>query len=159
MTIPSALLADLPALLVIADECHFGRAAERLNVSQPRVSQIVRRTEDLLGYEIFLRRPQVRLTPAGQTFTKAARHAFSELGAGSLRAADVAAGRSGKVRLGYAPVAMLTRLPEILKAFRDKHPDVALDLDQTYSSNLWAGLESGKFDIILSREAHVREGV
>jgi DNA-binding transcriptional LysR family regulator len=46
-----------------------------------------------------------------------------------------------------------------LKGFREKYPGVTLDLDQTYSTNLWSGLEAGKFDIIISREAHVREGI
>ena len=109
MSVPAALLPELPALLVIAEELHFGRAAARLNVSQPRVSHIVRRMEDVLGYEIFQRRPRVRLTPAGELLTKAARQALSEFQVGLSRAKDVAAGRRGTVRLGFAPVAMLTK--------------------------------------------------
>src|SRR5438105_7745375 len=109
MYLPPSLLPELPALLVIAEECHFGRAAERLNVSQSRVSQIVRRVEDIVGYPIFVRRPQVRLTEAGELLTKGARVALSELDLAIARAGSAAAGRSGKVRLGYAPVAMLTR--------------------------------------------------
>jgi DNA-binding transcriptional LysR family regulator len=54
---------------------------------------------------------------------------------------------------------MLTRLPRLLTAFRDKYPGVTLELHQTYSTCLWAGLDAGRFDIIVSREAHVREGV
>lgn len=159
MDVPLSLLSEIPALLVIAEECHFGRAADRLNVSQPRVSQLVRRAEDIVGFEIFVRRPYVQLTPAGETLTKAARQALNDLIAGSTRAADMAAGRSGTVRLGYAPVAMLTPLPSVLKAFRQNYPHVALELHQAYSRNLWLGLEAGKFDIIVSRESHMREGL
>jgi DNA-binding transcriptional LysR family regulator len=159
MEIPWSLLPDMPALLIVAEEGHFGRAAERLNVSQSRISQIVRRAEDIVGYDIFARRPHVRLTPAGETLIKAARQAFNELNAGSARAADVAAGRSGTVRLGHAPVAMLTPLPSLLKAFREKYPGVVLELHQTYSRDLWVGLEAGKFDIIVSRQSHVRNGI
>src|SRR5438309_799167 len=159
MYLPPSLLPVLPGLLVIAEECHFGRAAERLNVSQSRVSQIVRRVEDIVGYPIFVRRPQVRLTEAGALLTKAARLALSDLDVAVLRARDAAAGRSGKVRLGYAPVAMLTSLPALLKTFRATNPRVELQLHTTYSANLWAGLEAGQLDLIVSREARVRSGI
>src|SRR5215831_13565932 len=122
MSVPPSLLPELPALLVIAEECHFGRAAKRLNVSQPRVSQIVRRMEDLLGYQIFYRRPQVQLTAAGTLLTNAARHAIDEFDVALARAQDTAAGRRGTVRLGFAPVSMLTKLPRILKSFHEQNP-------------------------------------
>lgn len=159
MYLSPSLLPDLPALLVIAEECHFGRAAQRLNVSQPRVSQIVRRVEDIVGYAIFVRRPQVRLTQAGELLTKAARHALCELDSGLLRAQDAAAGRAGTVRLGYAPVAMLTRLAGLLKSFRERHPLVALQLRQDYSADLWDGLQSGAYDVIVGRETRVLDGI
>ena len=153
MSVPAALLPELPALLVVAEELHFGRAAARLNVSQPRVSHIVRRMEDVLGYEIFQRRPRVRLTPAGELLIKAARQALSEFQVGLSRAKDVAAGRRGTVRLGFAPVAMLTKLPRILKSFREQHPLIELRLQTSYATNLWAEFEAGQHDLIVSREA------
>ena len=159
MYLQPSLLSELPILLVIAEECHFGRAAERLNVTQSRISQIVRRAEDIVGYQIFIRRPQVRLTRAGELLAEAARLALRELDMALARAADAAAGRSGTVRLGYAPVAMLTPLPGLLKSFRSRHPCVDLQLHTTYSSGLWAGLEAGAFDLIVSREARVRPGI
>jgi DNA-binding transcriptional LysR family regulator len=82
MALPSSVLPELPALLVIAEEAHFGRAAERLNVSQPRVSQVVRRMEDILGYKIFYRHPRVRLTAAGELLVKTARQSPSWFCAG-----------------------------------------------------------------------------
>ena len=159
MTIPTSLLPDLPALLMIAEEAHFGRAAGRLNVSQPRMSQIVRRAEDLVGYQLFVRRPQVRLTAAGELFIKSVRHALANLDDGFARAADVAAGRGGTVRLGYSPVAMLTQLPRLIKTFRGKNPRVTLQLQEDFSASLWAGLEAGKFDVIISRESRVHPGI
>lgn len=159
MVMPSTLLPELPALLVIAKEGHFGRAADRLNVSQPRVSQIVRRIEDIVGYEIFYRRPRVRLTPAGELLVKAAQQALDDLELGLARAEDAAAGRRGKVRLGFAPVAMLTDLPRILKKFHERHPLVDLQLHTTYSANLWNPFEAGQYDLIVSREARDRPGI
>lgn len=159
MYLPPSLLPDLPILLVIAEECHFGRAAERLNITPSRVSQIVRRIEDIVGYQIFVRRPQVRLTKAGELLTRASRAALNELDLAMARAGDAAAGRVGTVRLGYAPVAMLTRLPALLKSFRGKNPRIELQLHTTYSAGLWAGLEAGEFDLIVSREARVRPGI
>ncbi len=159
MYVPASLLLDLPSLLVIAEECHFGRAAERLNISQPRISQIVRRVESVVGYQVFVRRPQVRLTRAGELLTKAARNALADFDRAVARAEDAAAGHSGTVRLGYAPVAMLTRLPRLLNSFRAKNPNVSLELHQSFSADLWTGLEAGAFDLIVSREARVREGI
>ena len=159
MSVPPSLLPDLPSLLVIAEECHFGRAAKRLNVSQPRISQIVRRMEDVLGYEIFFRRPQVQLTQAGRLLTKAARHALDEFDLALARAEDAAAGRRGTVRLGFAPVSMLTKLPRLLKSFHERNPLVELRLDTTYSTNLWAGFEAGQYDLIVSREARDFPGI
>jgi DNA-binding transcriptional LysR family regulator len=159
MTLPSSLLPELPPLLTIAEECHFGRAAERLNVSQPRISQLVRRVEDIVGYQIFFRRPQIRLTPAGELLVKAARHALGELDIALARAEDAAAGRRGTVRLGYAPVSIMTRLPRILKSFHERYPLVQLQLHTTQSTNLWAGFEAGQYDLIISREARDRVGV
>ena len=159
MPVTAALLPDLPALLVIADECHFGRAAERLNVSQPRISQVVRRIEDIVGYQIFARRPRVRLTPAGELLIKAARHALDELDLGITRAGDAAAGRRGTVRLGYAPVAMMTALPRLIKSFHERNPLVDLQLLTTYSANLWTAFEARKCDLIVSRERRELPGI
>ena len=159
MSVPSSLLPELPSLLVIAEESHFGRAAKRLNVSQPRISQIVRRAEDVLGYPIFNRRPQVRLTPAGKLLTTAARNALDEFEVALARAEDAAAGRHGTVRLGFAPVAMLTRLPRILKSFHEQNPFVELRLQTSYATNLWAGFEAGQYDLIVSREARDLPGI
>ncbi len=159
MYLPPSLLTELPTLLIIAEECHFGRAAERLNVTQSRISQVVRRVEDIVGYQIFVRRPQVRLTRAGELLTEASRAALKELDLAIARAGDAAAGRSGTVRLGYAPVAMLTRLPGLLKSFCGRNPRIELQLHTTYSAGLWAGLEAGEFDLIVSREARVRPGI
>jgi DNA-binding transcriptional LysR family regulator len=152
MSLPSSLLPELPALLVIAEESHFGRAANRLNVSQPRISQMVRRIEDIVGYEIFFRRPQVRLTPAGELLTKAARNLLGELDVALSRAEDAAAGRRGTVRLGYAPVSMMTRLPRLLNQFHERNPNVELQLHTTHSRNLWAAFKAGQYDLIVSRE-------
>src|SRR5438270_14095390 len=54
---------------------------------------------------------------------------------------------------------MLTRLPAVLKSYRARNPRVELQLHTTYSANLWAGLEAGQFDLIVSREARVRPGI
>ena len=159
MTLPASLLPELPSLLVIAEECHFLRAAERLNVSQPRISQVVRRIEDIVGYEIFVRRPRVRLTPAGELLVKAARQAFADLDLGLVRARDAATGRRGTVRLGYAPVAMMTKLPRLLKSFHERNPLIDLKLHTTFSANLWTSFEARQLDLIVSRETHERRGI
>lgn len=159
MSVPAALLPELPALLVIAEELHFGRAAARLNISQPRVSQIVRRMEDVLGYDIFDRRPRVCLTAAGELLISAAKQALEELQVALSRARETAAGRRGTVRVGFAPVSMLTRLPRLLKSFHERNPLIELQLQTTYATNLWTDFEAGKYDLIVSRESRELAGV
>jgi DNA-binding transcriptional LysR family regulator len=63
------------------------------------------------------------------------------------------------VRLGFAPVAMLTKLPRILKSFHERNPFVELRLQTSYATNLWAGFEAGQYDLIVSREARDLPGI
>jgi len=123
------------------------------------VSQVVRRIEDIVGYKIFYRRPRVRLTSAGELLIETARQAFADLSVGMAKAEDAAAGRLGRVRLGFAPVAMLTELPRILKSFHECHPLVDLQLHTTYSASLWEPFVAGRYDLIVSREARDHPGI
>ncbi len=128
-------------------------------MSQPRLSQIVRRIEDRTGFPLFIRRPQVRLTPAGEMIVKTAARALDDVRSGLFLAQDIAVGRRATLRLGYAPVAMLTDLPTALKSFRDDNPAVSLELTEAHTAKLWRGMDSGRFDLILTRETRKRRDI
>lgn len=146
-------IRDLRYLLTVAEELHFGRAADRLGMAQPQLSELIRRLEDMTRVRIFQRRPKVRLTPGGEILVDMARRMIGELERDVERARAVASGKVGAVRLGFSETAKLTELPMTLKAFSDRHPDVKLDLLEGTSAQLWDLLERRSLDIIVSREA------
>ena len=155
----SAYLKDLPVLQALAEELHFGRAAQRLTMTQPQLSQIIRRIEHRVGFPIFVRRPRVRMTPAGELLVGATARVLDDLGSAVERAQQLAAGQIGTVRLGYAPVAMLTNVPATIRRFLSENPGATIKLTEAHSGNLLPQLENGGFDVIISRERPAGEHV
>lgn len=145
-------IRELRILVTLAEELHFGRAAERLGMAQPQLSEIVRRLEAEAQIDIFTRRPQVRLTHGGETLVETARRVLAELEAGTRRARAVAAGRIGSVVLGFSPVAMCSDLPALVRSFAKAHPDVDLTLVEGTSRPLRNRLEQGELDVVVTRE-------
>lgn len=145
-------IRELRALVTLAEELHFGRAAERLGVAQPQLSEMIRRLESDARVTIFTRRPQVRMTHGGEIVVETARRVLAELESGTQRARAVAAGRTGRVALGFSPVAMCSDLPEVLSSFAAVNPDVELDLSEGTTGPLYARLEHGHLDVIITRE-------
>jgi len=95
-------LQQLRCVVAVADELHFGRAAERLHVAQQSVSEQVRRLERELGTPLFVRTSRhVALTSAGAAFLPAARHALVAVDEAAEIAHRVARGTSGQLRVGY----------------------------------------------------------
>lgn len=151
-------LRDLRWLLAVAEEMHFGRAAERLGVAQPQLSNVIRRLEDLSKVVIFVRRPWVRLTAAGAILVEMAKRIEAEFESGIDHAYAVGSGKVGTVRLGFPNAAMLGVVPTILKGFLDHHPEVTLNLVEGLSNILWDLLERNELDLIISREIRYDAG-
>jgi DNA-binding transcriptional LysR family regulator len=106
---PELPLQQLHAFVVLAEELHFGRAATRLGIAQPPLSQQIRRLEDKVGHALFSRGPgRITLTPAGRELLPAARHALNGLADGLAAARDVGSGRTGRLRIGFAASIALT---------------------------------------------------
>jgi DNA-binding transcriptional LysR family regulator len=145
---------ELRILAILAEELHFGRAAERLGMAQPQLSEIVRRIESDAGLTIFVRRPRVRATPGGEVLLETARRVLEALDSGAQRARAVAAGKAGLVVVGFAPIAMLSHLPKVLRRFTAENPDVELKLVEGASGHLRASLERGDLDLMVARESH-----
>lgn len=145
-------IRELRALVTLAEELHFGRAAERLGIAQPQLSEIIRRLESEARVTIFTRRPRVRMTHGGEVVVETARRVLVELESGTERARAVAAGRTGSVALGFSPVAMCSDLPATLRDFADAHPGVDLDLSEGTTGPLYERLDQGRIDVIITRE-------
>ncbi|MFD0352111.1 LysR family transcriptional regulator [Kitasatospora aburaviensis] len=129
MTRPELPFLQLHAFVVLAEELHFGHAAERLGIAQPPLSQQIRRLEEKVGHPLFHREPgRVTLTPAGRELLPAAQRALADVADGLAAARTVGSGRAGRLRIGFAASLALTVLPGLLRTFRQRFPDVQLDV-------------------------------
>jgi DNA-binding transcriptional LysR family regulator len=120
----SVELRHLRAFLVVAEELHFGRAADRLRVSQSRISQLVRTLETIVGEQLFERSSRrVALTAAGERLRSRVQPAYSELQRAVDDLREAGEGISGELRLGILlGTSGGPRLAEIISAFERRHP-------------------------------------
>ncbi|MFD7769660.1 LysR family transcriptional regulator [Streptomyces sp. NPDC059787] len=147
---PELPLPQLHAFVVLAEELHFGRAATRLGIAQPPLSQQIRRLEEKVGHPLFHREPgRVTLTPAGRELLPAVRRALADLTDGLSAARAAGSGRAGRLRIGFAASLALTGL---LRTFRQRFPDVHLDIHEMTTAPQTAALREGTIDIGLLRE-------
>jgi DNA-binding transcriptional LysR family regulator len=138
---------DLEAVVAVAEERHFGRAASRLQMSAPNLSELVRRVERDLGASLFDRTSRsVSVTAAGEVFVAKAIGILDEFAA--LRAAvrDVSAGEAGTLRLGVTPPAGRSLLPCLLRHFTTQAPLISVEVQKLWRPNLAAALNEGSID-------------
>jgi DNA-binding transcriptional LysR family regulator len=122
-------LRHLRYFVAVAEELHFGRAARRLGIAQPPLSQQIRQLEERLGVSLFSRTSrQVALTPAGEALLRGARRALAEVGLATAAARRAATGETDALRVAYTDSAALSVLPGAIRRFRDALPSVHLDL-------------------------------
>ncbi|NJB67935.1 DNA-binding transcriptional LysR family regulator [Desulfobaculum xiamenense] len=141
-------LRHLRYFVTVAEELHFGRAAKRLNMSQPPLSQQIRQLEDELGVTLFERTSRsVELTRAGEAFRDDAYRVLSELDKAVRHARDIEAGEEGRLRIGAVSRAYMTDYPLALKAFREAYPRIALDLGEYSTSRQLRMLREGELDV------------
>jgi DNA-binding transcriptional LysR family regulator len=136
---PSVELRELHVFLAVAEELHFGRAADRLEIGASRVSQVIRELEDRIGGRLFERTSRrVRITPLGEQLQAALTGPYHELLEAVAVAHETATGVAGVLRLGmYTPINGGPHLLEIIRAFEDRYPrckvsliDTGIDRDQ-----------------------------
>ncbi|QGP80648.1 LysR substrate-binding domain-containing protein [Sphingobium sp. CAP-1] len=146
-------LRHLRYFLCVAEEMHFGRAARRLGMSQPPLSQQIRALEEELGARLFDRTSRrVTLTQAGRMFLPEARQALSQV----ERAAQVArlaqAGQVGRLGLGFtASAPFVPQVADALYSYRQAHPDVELKLQELGRDDQVARIARDELDIGLIR--------
>lgn len=146
-------LRQLRYFLVVAEELHFGRAAERLHLTQPPLTVAIRRLERELGVQLFDRTTRrVVLTPAGEAFRQRVQDAVMELDEAAGDIANVAAGLSGRIRVGFVSSASYTTIPEAIRAFRRERPRVELILSPLTSGEQIEQLLDGDLDLGLIRD-------
>ncbi len=122
-------LRHLRYFVAVAEECHFGRAAARLHIAQPPLSQQIRQLEAELGTQLFIRSTRkVELTPAGQRYLERARLILVEVDDAGVEAQRIASGQVGKVAIGFTGSATYHLLPHLARSLRADLPDLDLEL-------------------------------
>jgi len=146
-------LRHLRYFAALAEELHFGRAAARLGIAQPPLSQQIQRLEKLLGTRLFDRTSRrVQLTDAGRVFLTEARRVL-QAAEGAVRTAHRAGlGETGELRVAFAATVMFVHLPQIIREFRHRFPNVHLDLREMPTGPQLAALKAGEIDLGFVRE-------
>lgn len=141
-------LRDIEIFLTLAEELHFGRAAERLHVSQARVSQAISQQERRLGGAVFDRsnRRQIRLTPLGRQLRDDLRPVYTGLRDSLERARLAARGTTHVLQVGTIPINAYDLRP-FWDTFRDRHTGWQLRLQQAPFTDPFAGLRRGEIDV------------
>jgi len=142
----------LHVFAVVAEELHFGRAAQRLHLSQPPLSQSVRKLEEELGVQLLERTTRsVRLTSAGSELQRRIRMMAAEHDATIRHVRQAASGEAGQLTIGLTPSAAYSNVPQALFAFRQRYPGVMLDLQEMNSSEMPEALHQRRLDLALLR--------
>lgn len=144
----------LQAFIAVAEERHFGRAAHRLHLSQPPVSQRIRQLEEVLGVPLLERSTRrVSLTPAGTELYRRAQQLTQEAAAAEAAIRRFGTGDRGELRLGFTRTVASQLLPRLLAHYHAHKPDVNLHLQEDWSTRLIDQLLQEKLDIALLRRS------
>jgi len=143
-------LKELRYVVAVAQELHFGRAAQKCFVSQPALSLAVRKLEDELGVALFERRKNdVLVTPAGVRIVEQARRALAEVDAIKEVAHGGKDPLDGQFRLGVIHTVGPYLLPDLVPAMRRIAPNMPLEIEENLTANLEAMLKRGTLDAIV----------
>ena len=141
-------LDDLEAVVVLAETLHFGRAADRLHVSQPALSKRIKRLEERIGGPLLVRGYRdVRLTEAGRLLAGRGRHLIQESAATVALTQRAARGEAGLLRIGFGIATILGLVPDVLLRFRRAYPEVQLSLRDMPTPDQVSALASREIDV------------
>ncbi len=153
-------LRHLRCFVVLAEELHFTRAAERLHIEQPPLSRAIKELEDELGVVLFDRdRRGTQLTAAGAVFLQDTRRLFTVLEQARENAKAVASGLRGSLRIAVSDGATDPRLSTFLARCRAEEPEVEIRMSEVPLAEQVRGLRSGDFTIGFAHTADVGEGI
>ncbi|MEO5923451.1 MAG: LysR substrate-binding domain-containing protein [Bryobacteraceae bacterium] len=146
-------LRQLRYFLTVAEELHFGRAAERLGIAQPPLTLTIQKLERELGCELFVRGRQTQLTEAGGKLAEEARLVLEQAEHAFEATRRIARGESGELRVGVPPSVMLTKLPDAIRKYRRRYPHVAFTLREMGTAAIERALLDRSIDLGFLRES------
>lgn len=140
-------LRHLRQFVALAEELHFGRAAQRLSMSQPPLSASIRQLEDDLGVQLFERSSrQVRLTAAGAAFLVESRRILAQAADARALVGRIASGLSGRLQVGFVASMLYRGLPQLLARHGRSHPGIEVALRELNSGEQIEALLAGRLD-------------
>lgn len=146
------LIRHLWLFLAVAEERHFGRAARRLGMSQPPLTEQIRVLEQALKVQLFDRsRRGTQLTPAGQALLPEVRKLAEHLERIELAVREAVRGQQGVLTIGAVSAVMLDLLPELIAKLKERHPQVTVSVREIDSGEAAAALRDGDVDLALVR--------
>ena len=146
--------------VAVAEELHFSRAAKRLNIAQPPLSQQIRNLERYVGHPLFARNSRtVTLTQAGETLLERSRYLLRRLDDDLETVRRVGRGEIGTLTVGFIGSAMLTVLPALIGSYRKRFTKVDLRLRELTTTSLVDAIRQGAVDLGFLRDAGPTEGL
>lgn len=143
-----AELRHLRAFITVADAHSFSRAAERLGLTQPRVSQQIQQLEHAIGVELLLRfGRRVTLTPSGRHFYDHAVEVLRKMDLACRAVTNFQGEEQGHLRVGVVPICNVTFMPLILKHFHIHHPGFTIAVEEVSALDMERDIEMGRLDI------------
>lgn len=144
--------AQLQGFVAVAEERHFGRAAERLSMTQPPLSRQIQKLERSVGARLLERDSRgVRLTAAGEAFLADARRLLTLADRAPDVARRIAAGRAGAIRIGFTGASAFSVLGRVLNTIGDALPDLRVELSEMVTGEQVAAMAGGELDLGLAR--------
>lgn len=145
-------LSQLRCFVAVAEELHFSRAAERLNMTQPPLSRQIRLLEHHVGVQLLERNSRiVRLTAAGKAFFPEATRILRIAEEATFAARRAAKGEQGSLAIGFTSASGYSLLPEVVRRLRECAPGVSLTLKELVSTTQVEALNAGEIDLGLLR--------
>ena len=142
-------LRELRIFLVLADELHFGRTAERLGISQPGVSEAVRVLESRLGVKVFDRTSRrVRLTPAGEELKRHLAPALAGLDQALAQTSQLSRSVRGLLRVGFVLTTEGPALSGLVATFQARYPACEVQLQEVETFDAYRALRRGDIDVL-----------
>ncbi|MFA3778988.1 LysR substrate-binding domain-containing protein [Yersinia sp. 1652 StPb PI] len=154
-------LRHLRYFIAVAEELHFGRAAERLRISQPPLSQQIQSLEEQIGARLLARNNRnVSLTQAGTLFLKESYQILSQVHSAAEKAGRLHRGESGELTIGFTSSApFISTVSKNLQAFRQLHPQVHIKMREVNSRQQIEPLLDGRLDLGVMRNTRLPEAL